>query len=270
MPAHAVESCTLRTLPIPAPQGFMSSRIRYLYRAMRYRLLVDRAELRFIGERLRPNQVAVDIGCHKGAYTYWLRRWVGMDGEVIAFEPQPQQVKYLRDVFVKSHFANVTLVPMGLSDAAGKLRMFVPKARGATHQASFATARGGEDACNLVDVDVTTLDAFFSTRQRGPDFLKIDVEGHESAVLAGGRKTLAKYHPTLLVECEVRHRAGQGVTEVFELLQSLGYMGSFFCKGRRRPLSDFEPTRHQPEFSENDKPPAGYVNNFAFQHPSRA
>ena len=55
----------------------MDTTLRYLYRALRYRLWVDPAELRFIREKLRPGQVAVDVGCHKGAYTYWLRRWVG-------------------------------------------------------------------------------------------------------------------------------------------------------------------------------------------------
>ena len=66
----------------------MSTKFRYLYRAYRYRYRVDRAELRFVRESLEPGQVAVDIGCHKGAYTYWMRRQVGPNGMVFAFEPQ--------------------------------------------------------------------------------------------------------------------------------------------------------------------------------------
>ena len=100
------------------------SNFNYLYRAYRYRLRVDPAELRFVGQSLRPGQVAVDIGCHKGAYTYWMRRRVGPSGAVYAFEPQPQQVAYLRAAFSAMRYDNVEtrahgrLRPMRLDGAA--------------------------------------------------------------------------------------------------------------------------------------------------------
>jgi hypothetical protein len=67
----------------------MSGRLRYLYRAYRYRYRVDPAEMRFMCERLQPGDIAVDVGCFKAAYTYWMRRCVGATGSVAAFEPQP-------------------------------------------------------------------------------------------------------------------------------------------------------------------------------------
>ena len=51
--------------------------------------------------------------------------------------------------------------------------------------------------------------------------MKIDVEGHESAVLAGGRSTLETYHPTILVECEARHRPDNDVNSFCNSLQRL-------------------------------------------------
>ena len=115
------------------------------------------------------------------------------------------------------------------------------------------------------------LDDYFANRdgvaeRNGrPAFIKIDVEGHESAVLAGARETLTASRPTLLVECEVRHRADGDVRPVFELLTSLGYEGSFFQHGRRRPLAEFDATRHQRQTPDGKLPP-DYVNNFAFEH----
>ncbi len=102
----------------------MITRFRYLYRAYRYRFRVDPAEVRFVRSSLRPEQVAVDIGCHKGAYTYWMRRAVGPSGTVYAFEPQPRQVAYLREAFSAMHYGNVVLLPMAVSNKCGQMPLY--------------------------------------------------------------------------------------------------------------------------------------------------
>jgi hypothetical protein len=84
-------------------------------------------------------------------------------------------------------------------------------------------------------------------------------------VLEGARRTLALYHPTILVECESRHRSDGDVRLVFNLLGRLGYTGSFFCGGSRLPLAEFDPAVHQRLNSDTNLLPAGYANNFAFE-----
>jgi FkbM family methyltransferase len=251
----------------------MSVRLKYLYRAYRYRFRVDPAEIRFVRQSLRPGQVAVDIGCHKGAYTYWMRRCVGPSGAVYAFEPQPGQVAYLREAFSVMGYDNVELVPMAVSEKCGQLPLYTPTV--STHFASLEVgprSRGGlQGAARLATatssllVDVTTLDKFFTHDRKPPHFLKIDVEGHELSVLEGGRRTLESHHPTILVECEARHRRDGGVRPVFQFLESLGYSGSFFCKGHCYPLAEFDPAEHQRLDPDTERLPLGYVNNFAFE-----
>jgi FkbM family methyltransferase len=244
----------------------MSTKLRFLYRAYRYRFRVDRAEIGFLRESLRPGQVAVDVGCHKGAYAYWMRRQVGPSGVVFAFEPQPRQVTYLLKAFATLPFDNVVLVPMALSDHVGQATLHVPSGAGQTHAASLERGPGGwELEAGALPVAVTTLDAFFADQPRGPNFIKIDVEGHELAVLQGGCETIARYRPTLLIECEARHRSDGNVRPVFELLESRGYEGSFFHQGRLRPLCEFKPDAHQHLDASSDHLPSGYVNNFAFE-----
>jgi FkbM family methyltransferase len=266
-------------------QNLMSVKLRYLYRAYRYRLRVDPAELRFVCSQLHSGQVAADIGCHKGAYTYWMRRRVGPYGAVFAFEPQPKQVDYLRSAFSAMRYDNVAIVPLAVSNTCGQLPLHIPNGAGKTHAAKLETrchpdgTRQGvhsglnsaldapsstlHAACSML-VDITTLDAFFDTQDRGPDFLKIDVEGHELAVLEGARRTIESNRPTLLIECEARHRTDGDVRPVFDLLYSHGYEGSFFLNGQRRPLADFDPNTHQRIDEGTNSVPRGYVNNFAF------
>jgi hypothetical protein len=69
----------------------------------------------------------------------------------------------------------------------------------------------------------------------------------------------------LLLECEARHRPDGNVRPVFELLASLGYEGTFFHCGKRRPLAEFDPAIHQKLDPGSAQLPRGYVNNFAFE-----
>jgi FkbM family methyltransferase len=239
----------------------MSVKLRYLYRAFRYRWQVDPAELRFVCSQLNRGDVAVDIGCHKGAYTYWMRRRVGARGAVFAFEPQPRQVGYLRNVFSAMSYDNVALVPKAVSNICGQLTLNVPQGAGETHAASLETRHG--KTASKISVEVTTIDAFFAEQDRSPNFLKIDVEGHELAVLQGAQRILELYKPALLIECEARHRPDGDVRPVFELLTSEGYEGSFFLKRHRYPLAAFQPAVHQ-RLGEKGELPPQYVNNFAF------
>jgi FkbM family methyltransferase len=254
----------------------MSPRLKYLYRAYRYRIRYDRAEIRFIRQSLKRGQVAVDIGCHKGAYTYWMRRRVGPSGAVYAFEPQPKQVVYLREAFSVMGYDNVELVPMAVSHTCGQLPLYIPAV--STQFASLerisestpgrtrvATQTELGDAPTVL-VDVTTLDAFFSLGRQPPHLIKIDVEGHELSVLEGGNRTLKLHHPILLVECEARHQANSDIRPVFDLLESHGYTGSFFCRGGRYPLADFDPAIHQRLDPNSAKLPGNYANNFAFEY----
>jgi FkbM family methyltransferase len=188
---------------------------------------------------------------------------------VYAFEPQPTQVEYLRRAFAAMRYDNVAIVPRAISDRCGEMALHLAAGTGHTHQASLENrAVGGEStvgSLSQVAVEVTTLDAFFDEHERVPSFLKIDVEGHELAVLTGARRLLEQHRPTILVECEARHRADGDVRPVFELLQSLGYEGSFFHGRSRRPLGEFDAVVHQRLDPANpDRVPRGYVNNFAF------
>jgi FkbM family methyltransferase len=240
-------------------------RLRYLYRAYRYRYRVDPAEIRFLRERLRAGDLAVDVGCFKGAYTYWMRRCVGPAGAVVAFEPQPRQAEYLRRVVAAMKWRNVSIEAQGVSDHSGERQLFQPPSG---HEATFVPRQSDHEPVETITVPVTTIDDYFAGRTAQPAFLKIDVEGHESAVLAGARATLAASHPTLLVECETRHRADGDVRPLFEMLASLGYEGSFFLSGRQLPLAEFDPARHQ-QIGPDGTLSRGYANNFAFEHPAR-
>jgi len=231
-------------------------RLKWIYRAWRYRYRLERQEIRLLLQHLAAGDTAVDAGAHKGAYTYWMRHAVGPAGRVYAFEPQPLLAKRLRSLLSASGYGNVVVENMGLSSTAGTLMLNVP-GDSTSPGASFETGRAEGQS---YPVQVTTLDEYFAGRQdHRVRLLKCDAEGHELEVFRGARRLLADMQPCLLFECERRHRSSGRVDDVFGWLQELGYRGYFIDRSGARELQQFDPEVHQ-----RDNSAPGYVNNFMF------
>lgn len=234
-------------------------RAELAHRARRYRRRVDPDEIRWMTAALRPGDLAIDVGAHKGGYLYAMRRAVGRSGAVIAFEPQPEPASYLRQCVLDFEWSNVTVVERALSSGPGARTLWRP-ADGPSPAASLggASLPPGPRGC---EVQVDTLDrALASLRPARPvRLLKCDVEGHELEVFLGAAETLAEHRPLILVECEARHAPERPVGDVFAHLRALGYEGAFFWRGARHDVSDFELGRHQ---IEGRRP---YVNSFVFE-----
>lgn len=229
--------------------------LRLCYRAVQYRWLKDRAEIAAVLAHVRPGSLAIDIGAHKGGYTYWLARGVGRSGKVIAFEPQPLLARKLARCAAADR---VTVVNAAVSDRDGTLPLNVPGDGASSPGASLESpaAAGGR----TIHVPVVPLDRFLGARALPVSFIKIDVEGHELTVLRGAEALLRTDHPVLLFECEQRHHRDRPIAEVFHYLTGLGYAGWFFDQGKLRPVAEFDPAVHQ-----HDLHAEGYVNNFLFK-----
>ncbi|MEM1363024.1 MAG: FkbM family methyltransferase [Pseudomonadota bacterium] len=139
------------------------------------------------GHFLGPDSLAFDIGAHVGDRTLAFRR---LGARVVAVEPQPMAHRALR--LIHGRDAGVTLSRSAVGAAAGEAEMQINSANPTVSTlssgflASTKTAIGWEGQVwdRRETVPVVTLDALIAQHGR-PDFIKIDVEGMEDAVLAG-------------------------------------------------------------------------------------
>lgn len=139
------------------------------------------AEMAFVLHVLRQDEHFVDVGANVGSYTVLAAGAAG--ARTTAVEPVPSTFEHLRrNVALNGLDEHVRCRQAGLSDHEGVLR-FTNTLDTVNH-----VLAPGEDL-PAVDVPVTTLDALVSNDV--PVLVKIDVEGHERAVLAGGERTLA-------------------------------------------------------------------------------
>lgn len=204
---------------------------------------------------------AIDAGANKGIYTHHLRRRYA---RVVAFEPLPQMARALARAAPRAEVHQIAL-----SDQHGTARLTLPV--GFNELGSIETAVKSQTAVagplEAHDVTVKPLDSFAFDNV---GLLKIDVEGHELAVLDGARGLIASCKPTVLVEVEERHRVGN-VDAVRRYFDGHDYEGFYLDGHRFRSLRDFDLVRDQPAAAVvGAVKTSRYINNFIFIHRDRA
>lgn len=148
-----------------------------------------------------PDDRAFDIGANVGYFTSLLSVRAS---SVRAFEPHPMLRQALARNVGRWTRANASIDPHAVSDREGAGRLTVPPSFLFTQ--GTATLLDTAEPLAGFDVDLTTLDAIVD----GPVGLaKIDVEGHEPAVLAGGERVLSDglIRDIVFEEHDVHHSA---------------------------------------------------------------
>lgn len=173
---------------------------------------------RFAAE-LRPGDVVYDVGANVGYYTLIASRQVGALGTVVACEPVPRNLDYLRAHLHRNGCTNTAVVAAAVSDAVGTESFAVDE-----HPAMGHLASVGE----LV-VDTLTIDAL-ADGHPPPDVIKMDIEGAEYLALSGASRTLAEFRPRIFLATH-----GAGVQErCVQLLETAGYGFEWLGRGDDR------------------------------------
>lgn len=219
---------------------------RLLVRAARYRWKLNKPEISRMLGAIPRGGVAIDIGAHKGAYSFWMGRRAGKTGRVIAVEPQERMVEGLVASLGSVNMARATVVHAAASEAPGRGTINIP--RDSTHGASMGDLGDGR-AVDAVDVRLVSIDELVESFGLDRlDFVKIDAEGHELEIIRGGLASLERFGPSLLVESEARaHEPGEAshLETLDGMLRPLGYRGSFNDGKRWLGIDEMDVDKHQ-------------------------
>jgi len=161
-----------------------------------------------------PDNAFVDVGAGHGVHS----RPIAEKGfRVYAFEPDPTRFKVL------DRFRPPTLsaYPYAVSDKTRRVRLHV-------HDASCSRIHSkGVDYMGSTLVQAIRLDDFFFMERVG--VIKVDVEGHELAVLRGAMNLLRRDRPRLILECHDEY--DKSADAMRKTLLPLGYD----CRKAYRP-----------------------------------
>lgn len=183
-----------------------------------------RGNVRFLRPFIPAGSGCIDVGANHGRVAIELAR---AGHRVMAFEPLAFNLWVLRAATRLS--GRVRVAPTALGDHDGEAMIFVPLRADnrPTHGAAFVASDDDEAMRHTPDarlvrqtIRIQRLDDVDLSWLGGVGFMKIDVEGHEPAVLRGAQRVLGKHRPTVLMECW----ASGGGPEAVRLLGEMSYM----------------------------------------------
>jgi len=144
---------------------------------------------------LRPGFVVVDVGANVGVYSLKAAKEVGDEGLVVAVEPFLETACRLSKNAQLNGFRNLRVRNIAVGASTQQVQLYLNNAR----PNSFSLLRNGTaDSISVLSVSLDDLCNWEHLARL--DYLKIDAEGMESQILAGGRKTVGRFRPIIQVE----------------------------------------------------------------------
>jgi FkbM family methyltransferase len=178
-----------------------------------------------VSKLVKPDHVVFDVGTNFGWYTTLFVPIVGSNGQTHSFEPSPKTLELLHTNLDLNNCTDRVIVnPIAIGDEVSTAKIHVFNKR--SH--SFASLSPlGETDYTTFEVPLTTLDLYMS--QHGIekiDFIKIDVEGSELAVLKGSPNLFqSPMAPPMLIEINnaTYSSFGYSATQIWDQLSEYGY-----------------------------------------------
>lgn len=141
----------------------------------------------------------LDVGSNIGAYSMFFSTVEGIE-TIIAFEPAPTAFSELSQNVARNQLeSRIDCRRKAVSDAEGTLKFGLVSETSGSNRVVERSKGTGEDFSGFIEVAATTLDRELPWEGEIVA-IKIDVEGHEDAVLAGAEQLLLSNSCLLQIE----------------------------------------------------------------------
>jgi FkbM family methyltransferase len=144
-----------------------------------------------------PGDCCIDVGANIGVHTIRLAKLVGPKGSVIALEPDGQIAHKLSDNISLNDLTNVQVHEAAASETAGVEVVLHRPNTGDSNKGRASLLPHSYLTGSKASVITTTIDNIV---HEPIALIKIDVEGHEGAVVAGATRTIEASLPSIIFE----------------------------------------------------------------------
>jgi FkbM family methyltransferase len=162
--------------------------------ALQQRGVWDPVDGAAIAGALKPGMTAVDIGAHVGYFALLAAQCVGRTGRVVAVEAAPDNFALLRANVARTRARHVSVTHAAAWNRSGTLSLRLSSTNTGDHRV-FAH----DEAAQAVTVPSIRMDDLLQAESR-VDFVLLDTQGSERAVLEGMTRTLERFRPRIQAE----------------------------------------------------------------------
>jgi len=155
-------------------------------------------ELYYLQHFLGRGQVFVDIGANVGVFTVKAAKEVGENGVVVAVEPFIETALRLSQNVRTNGYKNVRVRNFCVGERTEHARLHLNK--GKPNSFSMLSA-GNAESVSVLSASLDDLCRWEKLERL--DYLKIDAEGAEAAILDGGQDAIRRFRPIVQVEITI-------------------------------------------------------------------
>jgi len=191
---------------------------------------------------LLPGMVFLDAGANEGIFTLFASTKVGTTGRVVAVEPSPRELVYLRENLRLNNIHNTDLVEQALAERSGTLHLRLAEGRHSGLNTLGDFAYPEIKTASEIQVSATTIDEMVRSLQlTNLDVIKLDLEGAEIRALMGAPQSLQAFKPLLLIEAlnSALEKQNGSVNKLLDLLETADY-SIFVIDDETGMLAEFE------------------------------
>lgn len=171
---------------------------------------------------LKSGDTVIDVGANIGFTALLFKRFLGDEGKVYAFEPNPVIYKYLQENIALNNLHNIYLFNYAVGAKKDKTHLYDGKEKDAFN---YITS----NVNNSFVVDMDCLDNLLEKNiNEVVQLLKVDTEGYEKFVFLGAKKILSKTNFIIFEAIQDNcQRFNYNLKEVVELLENINF--SIYC-----------------------------------------
>ena len=198
---------------------------------------------------LRSGDNVIDIGANLGFVTHISRQIVGPQGQVHAFEPQPQLVDLMKQSLERNGYTDVVIHDIALGKNQEQQQFFIP-----IHHcgaASLIAFSGSGPKTRTISVSVENASVYLAKLGLSHiRLMKMDVEGYEAEIIEGALDFLKISPPdAILFEIMSRyHNIPFCQQPVVKLLSQLDYQFINITRYFKMRLQPIESTSHSMQY----------------------
>ena len=202
----------------------------------------EETEVKMFREKLEIGMTVIDVGANIGYYTIITGKRVGVNGRVLAFEPEENNFSLLSRNISLNKLNNVTVFKIALANKSGEESLYLDNDNKGHHSLSSQKSRTEKIVLVRTDTLDNILEKYGSPKV---DLIKMDIEGAECLALEGMAKTLAiNLDLILLTEFypQAIRRLGRSPLQFLKNLVKLGFFLSEIDENKKclKKIGDLE------------------------------